>query len=96
MFNVIITKIRFWAAVSAFSNWVSGCACAHGPRPQPGPRMLRFLLFPAVLAVVAYATLSGADLSDIIKFGFVLLIALCTAVIYAWAARAKRRSDNAR
>jgi len=50
--------------------------------------MLRFLLFPAVLAVVAYATLDGADLSDIIKFGFVLLIALCTAVVYAWAAMA--------
>lgn len=50
--------------------------------------MPRFLLFPAVLAVVAYATLGGADFSDIIKFGFVLLI--------AWAARKKRRSDSAR
>ena len=58
--------------------------------------MLRFLLFPTVLAVVAYATLGGADFSDIIKFGFVLLVALCAAVIYARAARAKRRSDNAR
>ena len=58
--------------------------------------MLRFLLFPAVLAVVAYATLSGADFPGILKFGSVLLIALCTAVIYAWAARAKRRSDTAR
>jgi ABC-type dipeptide/oligopeptide/nickel transport system permease subunit len=58
--------------------------------------MLRFLLFPAVLAVVAYATLGGADLSDIIKFGVVLLIALCTAIIYARAARAKHRSDDAR
>jgi hypothetical protein len=57
--------------------------------------MLRFLLFPAV-AVVAYATLGGADFPDIIRFSFVLLVALCTAVIYAWAARAKRRSDNAR
>lgn len=56
--------------------------------------MFRILLFPAVLAVVAYATLGGADFSDIIKFGCVLLIALCAAVIYAWAARAKRRSDN--
>jgi putative effector of murein hydrolase LrgA (UPF0299 family) len=56
--------------------------------------MLRFLLFPAVLVVVAYATLAGADFPDIIKFGFVLLIALCTAVIYAWVARAKRRSDS--
>ena len=62
----------------------------------PGPQMLRFLLFPAVLAVVAYATLGGADFSDIIKFSFVLLIALCVAVIYAWAARTKRRSDSAR
>jgi putative effector of murein hydrolase LrgA (UPF0299 family) len=58
--------------------------------------MLRFLLVPGVLAVVAYATLGGADLSDIMKFGFALLVALCAAVIYAWAARAKRRSDNAR
>ena len=58
--------------------------------------MLRFLLFPAVLAVVAYATLGGADFSDIIKFGSVLLIALCVTVIYAWVARAKRRSDNDR
>ena len=58
--------------------------------------MLRFLLFPAVLAVVAYATLGGTDLSDIMKFGVALLVALCAAVIYAWAARAKRRSDNAR
>jgi hypothetical protein len=58
--------------------------------------MLRFLLFPAVLAVVAYATLGGADSSDIIKFGCVLLIALCAAVFYAWAARAERRSENAR
>jgi hypothetical protein len=58
--------------------------------------MLRFLLFPVVLAVVAYATLGGADFSDIIKFSFVLLIALCVAVIYAWAARTKRRSDSAR
>ncbi len=56
--------------------------------------MLRFLLFPAVLAVVAYAMLRGADFSDIIKFGLVLFIATCTAVIYAWAARAKRRSDS--
>ena len=58
--------------------------------------MLRFLLFPAILVVAAYATLGGADLSDITKFGFVLLIALCTAVTYAWAARAKRRSNRAR
>jgi putative effector of murein hydrolase LrgA (UPF0299 family) len=58
--------------------------------------MLRFLLLPTVLAVVAYATLSGADLSNIVTFGFVLVVALCTAVIYARAARAKRRSDNAR
>ena len=58
--------------------------------------MLRFLLFPAILVVAAYATLGGADLSDIIKFGFVFLIALCVAVIYAWAARTKRRSDSAR
>ena len=58
--------------------------------------MLRFLLFPAVLAVVAYATLGGADSSDIMEFGLVLFIALCTAVVYAWAARAKRRSENAR
>ena len=58
--------------------------------------MFRILLFPAVLAVVAYATLGGADFPDVIKFSFVLLIALCTAVIYAWAARTKRGSDNAR
>ena len=58
--------------------------------------MFRILLFPAVLAVVAYATLGGADFPDVIKFSFVLLTALCTAVIYAWAARTKRRSDNAR
>jgi hypothetical protein len=58
--------------------------------------MLGFLLFPAVLAIVAYATLGGADLSDIIKFGFVLLIALCTAVIYARAAGTNRRPDRAR
>ena len=58
--------------------------------------MLSFLLFPAVLAVVAYATLGGADFSDIIKFGLVLLIVLCVAVIYASAARAKCRSDSAR
>lgn len=58
--------------------------------------MLRFLPFPTVLVVAAYAALGGADLSDIIKFGFVLLIALCAAVIYAWAARAKRRSNRAR
>jgi tetrahydromethanopterin S-methyltransferase subunit C len=58
--------------------------------------MLRFLLFPAVLAVGAYATLGGADFSDIIKFSFVLLIALCVAVIYVWAARTRRRSDSAR
>ena len=96
MFNVIITKIRFSAAASVFSNGASCCACVHKPRSQPGPQMLRFLLFPAVLAVVAYATLGGADFPDIIRFSFVLLIALCTAVIYAWAARAKRRSDNAR
>ena len=56
--------------------------------------MLKFLLFPTVLTVVAYATLGGADFSDIMKFGCVLLVALCAAVIYAWAARAKRRSDN--
>jgi len=42
--------------------------------------MLRFLLFPAVLVVAAYAALGGADLAEIIKFGFVLLIALCTAL----------------
>jgi putative effector of murein hydrolase LrgA (UPF0299 family) len=58
--------------------------------------MLRFLLVPGVLAVVAYATLGGADFSDIMTFGCVLLIALCAAVIYAWAARARHRSDNAR
>jgi len=58
--------------------------------------MLRLLLFPAVLAVVAYATLSGADFSDIIKFGAVLFLALCVAVIYARAVRAKRRSDRVR
>ena len=58
--------------------------------------MLRFLLFPTVLAVVTYATLGSANFLDIIKFGFVLLIALCTAVIYAWAARTKRRFDNGR
>jgi hypothetical protein len=58
--------------------------------------MLRFLLFPTVLTVVAYATLGGADFSDIMKFGFVLLVALCATVVYARAARAKRRSDNAR
>ena len=58
--------------------------------------MLRFLLLPTVLAVVAYATLNGAELSDIMTFGLVLLAALCTAVIYARAAKAKRRSDNAR
>jgi putative effector of murein hydrolase LrgA (UPF0299 family) len=58
--------------------------------------MLRFLPFPAVLAVIAYATLGGADFSDIIKFGSVLLIALCATVICAWVARAKRRSDNDR
>lgn len=56
--------------------------------------MLRFLLFPTVLAVVAYATLGGADFPNIIKFGFVLLIALCTAVIYAWAAGAKRHDSQ--
>jgi putative effector of murein hydrolase LrgA (UPF0299 family) len=58
--------------------------------------MLRFLLVPAVLAVVAYGTLGGADFPDIMKFGCVLLGALCAAVVYARAARAKRRSDNAR
>ena len=58
--------------------------------------MLRFLLFPAVLAVVAYAALGDAELLDIMKFGCVLLVALSAAVIYAWAARAKRRSENAR
>lgn len=57
--------------------------------------MLRFLLFPTVLAVVAYATLGGTELSDIMTFGLVLLVALCTAVIYARAAKAKRRPDNA-
>ena len=72
-----------------------GCACALVPRPQPEPQMLRFLLFPAVLVVVAYATLGGADFPDIIRFSFVLLVALCTAVIYAWAARTKRRFNNA-
>jgi putative effector of murein hydrolase LrgA (UPF0299 family) len=58
--------------------------------------MLRFLFVPAVLAVVAYATLGGTDFPDIMKFGCVLLVALCAAVVYASAARAKRRSDNAR
>jgi hypothetical protein len=58
--------------------------------------MLRFLLIPAVLAVVAYATLNSAELSDIMTFGLVLFVALCTAVIYARAARAKRRPNNAR
>ena len=38
--------------------------------------MLRFLLFPTVLAVVAYATLGGAGFSDIIKFSAVLFLAI--------------------
>lgn len=93
MLNVSITKIRYWAAVPVFSNWASGCVCARGQRPQqPGLQMLRFLLFAAVLTIIAYATLGGGDLSDIIKFGLVLLIALCAAAIYAGAARAKRRN----
>jgi hypothetical protein len=53
--------------------------------------MLRFLLFPAVLAVVAYATLGGADLADVVKFSFVLFLALCVVAIYALAVKAKRR-----
>lgn len=61
-----------------------------------GHHMLRFLLIPAVLAVVAYATLGGAELLDIMKFGCVLFVALCAAVIYARAAKAKRRSDGTR
>ena len=56
--------------------------------------MLRFLIAPAVFAVVAYATLSGADLSDTVKFALILIIALTAVAIYAWAARAKRLSDN--
>lgn len=56
--------------------------------------MLRFLLFPAVLAVVAYATLSGSDLSDILTFGLVLLLALCWVVLYAVAVKARRRSED--
>jgi membrane protein implicated in regulation of membrane protease activity len=58
--------------------------------------MLRFLLFPTVLAVVAYATLGGAGFSDIIKFSAVLFLALSAVVIYALAVRAKRRSDRVR
>jgi hypothetical protein len=56
--------------------------------------MLRFLLFPGVLAVVAYATLSGSDLSDILTFSLVLLLALCWVILYAVAAKARRRSEN--
>jgi hypothetical protein len=58
--------------------------------------MFRFLLVPAVIAVVAYATFSRADLSDVMTFGLVLFIALCAAVIYASAARAKRRLGKTR
>jgi hypothetical protein len=58
--------------------------------------MLRFLLFPAVLAVVAYATLSGSDLSDILTFSLVLLVALCWVVLYALAVQARRRSRDPR
>jgi hypothetical protein len=55
--------------------------------------MVKFLLFLAVLAVVAYATLGSAGLSDILTFALVLCLALCVAAVYALAARGKRRSE---
>ena len=56
--------------------------------------MLRFLLLPAVLAVVAYATFVRADFRDCLKFGLVLFIALSAAAIYAGAASARRRAGR--
>ena len=58
--------------------------------PQPRPAMLRLLLFPAVLAIAAYATFSGEGLLNAAKFGFVLLLALCVLIVYAFAAKTNR------
>lgn len=52
--------------------------------------MFRFLLFPAVLAIAAYATFSGEGLLNAAKFGFVLLLALCVLIVYAFAAKTNR------
>jgi hypothetical protein len=56
--------------------------------------MLRFLLLPTILAVVAYATFVRADFRDCLKFGFVLFITLSATAIYADAASARRRSGR--
>lgn len=60
------------------------------------PSMLKLLIFSAALAIVAYAVLTDADTSNVIKFSLVLLVAFCVVIVYAAAAKARRRLDTER
>ena len=55
--------------------------------------MWKFFVVPAVFAIAAYATLSGAGALDVVKFILVLLLALCLLAIYAFVAKLNKNND---